>query len=88
MFTFTSTFCLSLVNVALSYTIAVFWSLYTNDTFSTLSLNTNPSGAFISLTEYSPSGSVFDVAFPSAFVVIVSTTVGTPIAITGIESTF
>ena len=52
----------------------MFWSLYTNDTFSTLSLNTNPSGAFISLIEYSPSGSCFDVAFPSTFVVIVSTT--------------
>jgi len=52
----------------------VFWSLYVKETFLTSLLKTNPSGAFISLTEYSPSGSALDVALPSEFVVIVSTT--------------
>ena len=33
------------------------------------------SGACVSFTEYSPSGNFLDIAFPSEFVVIVSTTV-------------
>ena len=59
----------------MSNTIAVFWSLYFNKTSLISSFKINPYGASISFTEYSPSGSSFDVAFPSEFVMIVSTTV-------------